>query len=530
MTEAATFSKFGKSFQERLVKIILFDRNFANQMEEVLDTKYLELKYLQVFLDLLFSHRSEYSHPTYETMVSVVRTQTEDYSASAVRQVIDFMARIKTKGLAEEDEEYVKEKSLDFCKKQKLKEAILKSVDLLQSQSFEEIQKVINEAMELGSDNDHGHDYHEDIEDRFVLQMRNPVSTNWEEIDGILKGGLGKRELGVVVAPTGVGKSMALAHLGAAALEKGKTVVHYTLELADTVVGQRYDSCLTSIELGELMNMKDAVVTAAGHIPGKLIIKEYPTKSASTKTLASHLERLRQRGINVDLVIVDYADLLKPTPTGFKSQELRHSLGNTYEELRAIAQVWDIPVWTASQTNRSGLNAEVITMEAISEAFSKCFVADFICSISRTIDDKAANQGRMFIAKNRNGVDGVIFPMEIDTSRVHLEVLPPDEGATIDSVVTKTKQEQESHLRAKYKNYKETKKKQQRPRAVRGIPEDERTHDDFQTLLRDGPQTKEELAALPEWEREKFIRGASVLQAKLKKEIDTKSAKEEQEL
>ena len=136
----------------------------------------------------------------------------------------------------------------------------------------------------------------------------------------------------------------------------------------------------------------------------------------------------------------------------------------------------------------------------------------------------------MFIAKNRNGVDGVIFPMEIDTSRVHLEVLPPDEGATIDSVVTKTKQEQESHLRAKYKNYKETKKKQQRPRAVRVIPEDERTHDDLQDLLRDGPQTKEELAALPEWEREKFIRGASVLQAKLKKEIDTKSAKEEQEL
>jgi replicative DNA helicase len=454
-----TFSKFGKSFQEKLVKTILFDRNFANQMEEVLDTSYLELKYLQVFVGLLFEHKQSYPHPTYEAMVSVVRTQTEDYSNSVIKQVIDFMARLKSNAIGDDDDEYVKEKSLDFCKKQKLKEAILKSVDLLQSQSFDEIQKVINEAMNLGADNDQGHDYHKDVEDRFEMKMRNPVSTNWEEIDNITKGGLGKRELGVVVAPTGAGKSMALVHLGAMAVVKGKTVVHYTMELADTVVGQRYDSCLTGVELQNLMSMKDPIMEAVKHIPGQLIIKEYPTKAASTRTLTGHLEKLKQKGIEVDMVIVDYADLLRPTATGFKSQELRHSLGNTYEELRAIGQVWDIPVWTASQTNRSGLNAEVITMEAISEAFNKCFVADFICTISRTIEDKTQNKGRMFVAKNRNGVDGIIYPMEFDTSKVHLKVLPPDEHSTIDSVVMKTKQEQDAHLRKKYKKFKEERSK-----------------------------------------------------------------------
>ena len=456
-----TFSKFGKSFQEKLVKTILFDRNFANQMEEVLDTNYLELKYLQVFVDLLFQHKQSYPHPTYEAMVSVIRTQTEDYSDSIVKQVIEFMARIKSNTIGDEDEEYVKEKSLDFCKKQKLKEAILKSVDLLQSQSFDQIQKVINEAMNLGADNDHGHDYHKDVLDRFEMKMRNPVSTHWDEIDDITKGGLGKRELGVVVAPTGAGKSMALAHLGAMAVVKGKTVVHYTLELADTVVGQRYDSCITGIELKNLMSMKDSIVMAVEHIPGQLIIKEYPTKSASTRTISTHLEKLKQKGINPDMIIVDYADLLKPTASGFKTQELRHSLGNTYEELRGIGQVWDIPVWTASQTNRSGLNAEVITMEAISEAFSKCFVADFICSISRTIEDKTENKGRMFVAKNRNGIDGIVYPMEIDTAKVHLRVLPPDEHSTIDAVVMKTKQEQDEHLRKKYKKFKEERRKTQ---------------------------------------------------------------------
>tara|TARA_R110002124_G_scaffold152038_5_gene318969 strand:+ start:1154 stop:2581 length:1428 start_codon:yes stop_codon:yes gene_type:complete len=455
--EFETFSKFGKSFQEKLVKLILFDRHFANQVEEVLDTSYLELKYLQVFVDLLFQHKVDYPHPTYEAMVSVVRTQTEDYSTGIVKQVIDFMARVKSNAIGDDDEEYVKEKSLDFCKKQKLKEAILRSVGLLKTQSFDQIQKVINDAMNLGADNNHGHDYHKDILDRFELKMRNPVSTHWDEIDMITKGGLGKRELGVVVAPTGAGKSMALAHLGAMAVVKGKTVVHYTLELADTVVGQRYDSCITGIELKNLMSMKESIIGIIDHIPGQLIIKEYPTKSASTRTISTHLEKLKQKGINADMIIVDYADLLKPTDSGFKNQELRHSLGNTYEELRGIGQVWDIPVWTASQTNRSGLNAEVITMESISEAFSKCFVADFICSISRTIDDKTENKGRMFVAKNRNGIDGIVYPMEIDTSKVHLRVLPPGEDSSIDAVVMKTKQEQDEHLRQKYKKFKEEK-------------------------------------------------------------------------
>ena len=100
-------------------------------------------------------------------------------------------------------------------------------------------------------------------------------------------------------------------------------------------------------------------------------------------------------------------------------------------------------------------------MEAISEAFSKCFVADFICSISRTIEDKTENKGRMFVAKNRNGIDGIVYPMEIDTAKVHLRVLPPDEHSTIDAVVMKTKQEQDEHIRKKYKKFKEERRKTQ---------------------------------------------------------------------
>ena len=111
-------------------------------------------------------------------------------------------------------------------------------------------------------------------------------------------------------------------------------------------------------------------------------------------------------------------------------------------------------LWTASQTNRSGLNAEVITMESISEAFNKCFVADFIFSISRTIDDKVVNGGRVFIAKNRNGPDGIIYPIFMDTSNVSIKVLPPATEETLNASQAPSSKEQSQHLFDKYKKYK----------------------------------------------------------------------------
>ncbi len=227
--------------------------------------------------------------------------------------------------------------------------------------------------------------------------------------------------MGVVIAPTGAGKSMVLVHLGSNAVTEGKVVVHYTLELQDTVIANRYDSCITGYPLSDLRTFKDEIYEQIKDIDGKLIIKEYPTKSATTNTIRSHLSRLVKRGIKPGLIIVDYADLLRPV---IVRKEKRDELGSIYEELRAISTEFQCPIWTASQTNRAGLSAEVITMEQISEAFNKCFVADFIFSVSRTIEDKQNNQGKIFIAKNRNGPDGMVFNIFMDTSNVSIKILP----------------------------------------------------------------------------------------------------------
>jgi hypothetical protein len=148
------------------------------------------------------------------------------------------------------------------------------------------------------------------------------------------------------------------------------------------------------------------------------------------------------------MIIIDYADLLR---TLSSRKEKREELESIYEELRAIMQENNCVGWTASQTNRTGLNQEIITMEAISEAFNKCFVADFIFSVSRTTDDKQNNGGRIYIAKNRNGPDGIVHSIFMDTANVDIKVLGEYEGNQTQPALSK--EEQAKLLLSKYKKY-----------------------------------------------------------------------------
>ena len=413
-----TFVGYGKKFQESVAILMMEDRPFCDQIEEILEIDFFDSSYLRGFVEMVLQYRKDYNqHPHLVTIETEIKKGTR-FDGATNKLLINFVNRIKTEDVV--DRQYVKDQAVDFCKKQCLKKAILESATLVKKGQYDSITKIINEALSKGNDQNFGHDWFMDLDQRYVKKSRKPITTGWQRIDEITKGGVGAKELAVVIAPTGAGKSMVLVHLGAQALKLGKKVVHYTLELADTVVGIRYDSCLAKVDLRDIMDSKEIVKERIQDVSGKLIIKEYPTKSASTKSLKNHLEKLRKQNIMPDVVIVDYADLLRPVSHG---AEKRHDLEGIYEELRGMATEFNCAFITASQTNRGGLNAEAITMESISEAFNKCFVADFIFSLSRTPQDKQANSGRIFIAKNRNGPDGLVFPAAVDWATVSIDVL-----------------------------------------------------------------------------------------------------------
>ena len=175
--EREDFSKYGKAFQESLVQLMLDDRPFCDQLEEVLDVNFFELKYLQEFSRLLLDYRVKYKvHPSRDIVSSLVRTKLDNYHEVLQIQIRDYYARLQVRDLVD-GAAYIKETSLDFCKKQKLKEAILRSVELLNKSSYDEIKAEIDGALKLGLDNDHGYDYVKDFEQRYQDDARFAIST-----------------------------------------------------------------------------------------------------------------------------------------------------------------------------------------------------------------------------------------------------------------------------------------------------------------------------------------------------------------
>lgn len=448
------FSHYGKHFQEALVLLLLRDRQFCDQMGEVLREDFFETRYLRVFANVLLGYRTKYKvHPSIETMTTLVRSAPEIEVETEVvqKQLREFFARAYTIDVTDEAQ-YIKDTALDFCRRQTVKEAMLKAVRLVQTSSFDEVSKVLNDALKAGSSNDFGYDYLLDFERRFNPEDRKPISTGWTVIDGITRGGFGRGELVVAIAKTNGGKSFLLVHLGAHAILQGKTVIHYTLELSDADVASRYDACICDIPLDSLIHEKEVIRGIVSNLDGSLIVKEYPTKTASVQTIRNHLDRLRTRGVKPDMIVVDYADLLKPVKAS--AEAMRHDLQSIYEELRAVAKIYDCIVVTASQSHRMQEKDNLITMEDISEAYNKCFVADFIFTLSRSQAEIEKSAGRVFVAKNRAGRANIVYEAFVDFARSKVRIFESEQ--TPSEASKKTLQEQQINLKKVYREFRQT--------------------------------------------------------------------------
>jgi replicative DNA helicase len=423
-TTQASFAQYGKSFQEKLCQALLVDKQFAEQMLEVFNVTYLEPKYLVFLAERYFSYAQKYKvFPTMQLLITIIRDELKIGTDVVIRdQIVDYLQRMRSNPDVG-DLQYVKEKALDFCRKQALRSALEEAVDQIQAEKYESIVEGIKKAVMVGTAPQLGHDFFADYESRFTKLSRNAIATGLPELDkkDILNGGLGSGELGCVVGATGTGKSHFLTFLGAMALRNNVDVLHYTFELSETQVGIRYDSNLCDIDSNAVIDSKDRILTKyAEQKLGRLIIKYFPTNTASIYTLRSHIERLGTKGFRPGLIIIDYADIMRSTR---QFDSLRHELKLVYEELRGMAGELGIPVWTASQSNKEGATSEIIDMGNMSEAYGKAMIADVIVSISRRAHEKSTGQGRLYVAKNRAGRDGLVYPLHIDTSKSNFEIL-----------------------------------------------------------------------------------------------------------
>ncbi|MBU1173233.1 MAG: hypothetical protein KKD44_27015 [Proteobacteria bacterium] len=445
-TTQDTFSEFGNGFQNKIVQAILYDYSFFEKMYDILQERYFSSEGHKLIWREIRKYYEKYNNlPTFESIKIEISCYPESDSKQSTLEII---SDIEKKGNRDEIE-HAKDKAFEFCKNKAMEKAILKSAELLKYGKFDEIQKEIEDALKISIELDIGHNYFEKFKERNKnIVRRGCIPTGFDVLDheDFLEGGPCPGELLVVIAPSGGGKSFFLVNIGFGALAAGKNVLQYTFELSESNIGVRYDSRITGIPIKQIKhNIEEAEKRLKGFKGGKLIIKEYPTKSASVNTLKFHLGRLRTSGFNPDLVIVDYPDLMK-SRKGYEMK--RFELESIYEDLRGFGKEEGVPVWVVSQTNRGGINSDIITEEMIGEAYAKVQVADFVGSLSMK---------NFFIIKNRIGMAKKVFPIKIDPTKSLIEIMDPYETSNIDEIIQHSERNETKILKEVYKKFRDNK-------------------------------------------------------------------------
>ena len=427
MQKVDTLAKFGQSFQTKVISSLITDIRLLDTLNEIIHPKFFESEANKWIVEEIINYYNDFRKPPTIDVFKVEVSKLDDIGFQ--KRIVQQLKPVFTT-IGDTDLEYVKKEFSSFCINQNLKQAIVESIDLLKSGNYDRIKDLVDKAMKVGIDSDLGHDYVLDFLERTDEINRNTVLTDWEPINELMNGGLGPGELGVVVAPSGVGKTWVLCALGAAAVKAGLNVVHYSLELSEHYVGQRYDTIFSGIPSSELKENKDGVFEKIQKLNGKLLIKYFPPKGVSPKKIESHIEKMTAAGNKPDLVILDYADLLLSNNSNNDSTYSEQ--GGVYIELRGMGGELQIPIWTASQTNRAGIDSEVIEADKIADSYAKVMNADFIMSVSRKAKDKLNNTARFHVMKNRFGPDGITFPSKMDTFKGYIEVF---DGNSSDGVI-----------------------------------------------------------------------------------------------
>lgn len=435
---------FDLSFQEKIVQALLTDRQWAAQMAEVMDVGFFEYAHLRQMTDKYMGYYRQYKEfPSVDLMISYVREGKEKSTIDSV--LIDQMVTVlKNTKLKRDlgDLIHVKNQALSFCRQQGFKKAIIECADIAKSEEhYDKAVEIIKKAISAGQAQSPGLSL-DDIDARYSETFRNTIATSicvrdksWNVIDGtsldsrkILNGGAGVGELCVVIAPTGVGKSHFLVHAGAQALLQGKNVLHFTFELHERAVGVRYDSHLLGIDSLECIDRKQEIkdfYAANAEKLGKLRIKYLPTGTATVNTLRQFIDKLALDNFCPDLLVVDYAQIMRSTE---KYELPRLELKKVFEELRSLAAELDLPIWTASQSNKEGADSDIITLANMAESYAQAHICDFVVGLGRPESQKATGYGTLFIAKNRNGIDGVSFKVKIDTARSRISMLSEEDA------------------------------------------------------------------------------------------------------
>ena len=424
MATNKNFEYLGNTFQLQLLNQIILDKDFSVSIIDVLNTNYFENQYFKIIIQMVKEYYIKYDHtPSFETLEQITKSELQNQMASKI--VLDTISKIKESPL--DGSNFVQEKALKFCKQQELQKVMKKAQKIIDGGEFENydtLEEMVKEALMVGSKDTSMMDVFSNIDQVLEEDYRHPIPMGIPGIDRLLKGGLAKGEIGVILAPTGVGKSTILTKISNHAFNLGNNVIQIFFEDNPKVIQRKHFTLWTKIHPDELSERKEEVISKVKNIEetmdNKLELKKLPSDTRTMSQIKNEIRKLISDGMRVDMVVLDYIDCVVPDKNlgdEWKSE------GSVMRAFEAMCHELNLVGWTATQGNRSSISSEVVTTDQMGGSIKKAQVGHVIISVAKTLQQKEMKLATIAITKSRIGDDGVVFEnckfdnamIEIDT-------------------------------------------------------------------------------------------------------------------
>lgn len=401
------------NLEQIILKNLIYNEEYLRKVLPFLKADYFSGSTEKTIFNEIIDFTGRYNNsPTIEAINIAINEL--NISQDSVESCINYVSVIESSKDDESKLDWLIDKTEEFCQEKSIYNAVLSSISILDGADKEHdkgsIPKLLSDALSVSFDSSIGHDYLEESDARyeFYHKKENKIPFDLDYFNKITKGGLSTKTLNVILAGTGVGKSLFMCHVAAGCMAQGKNVLYITMEMAEERIAERIDANLLDVTMDELMLLsKDAYTKKVNRVRektvGKLIIKEYPTASASTTHFRTLLNELNlKRNFVPDIIFVDYLNICCSSRLKAGSNINSYTYVKAIaEELRGLAVECDVPLVTATQTTRSGFNSSDPGMEDVSESFGLPATADMMFALISSDELEELNQIMVKQLKNR---------------------------------------------------------------------------------------------------------------------------------
>ena len=410
MATNKNFEYLGNTFQLQLLNQIILDKDFSHSIIDVIENNYFENKYFKIIIQMIREYYTKYDHtPSFETLEQITKSELQQEIASKI--VLDTIKKIKDAPI--DGVAFVQEKALKFCKQQELQKVMTKAQKIIDGGEFENydaLEEMVRGALQVGAKDTSSMDVFSNIDQVLDEDYRHPIPMGIPGIDRLLKGGLAKGEIGVILAPTGVGKSTVLTKIANHAFNLGNNVLQIFFEDNPKVIQRKHFTLWTKIHPDELSEKRDEVIekvkTIEESMPNKLIMNKLPSDTVTILQIKNQIRKMVAEGTKIDMVLLDYIDCVVPEKNlgdEWKSE------GSVMRGFEAMCHELNLVGWTATQGNRSSISSEVVTTDQMGGSIKKAQVGHVIITVAKTLQQKEMKLATIAITKSRVGDDGVVF-------------------------------------------------------------------------------------------------------------------------